>query len=72
MIRDVEKWREWEENYIASTPPNHPEALRFVEEMLEHARRLGVFPADDPLEEIEHTVDLAMALNAPVNPPATR
>jgi hypothetical protein len=72
MIRNVDAWREWEEQYIASTPPNHAQALRLAEEMLEHARSLGVFPPADPLQGIEDTVDLAKALNVSVNPPATR
>jgi hypothetical protein len=72
MIRDIEKWQAWEEEYVGSTPPNHAQNLKIAEALLEEARRLGVFPPKDPLEGIEHKIEFARALNVRFDPPAPR
>jgi len=72
MIRNVEKWLQWEEGYIASEPSSHIENLRLADSMIELATRLGVFPPADPLDGLDHKIRLAKALNVRISPPPSR
>lgn len=64
MIKDPEGWRAWEDEYIRSRPVDYQSNLQVFEAMCEHARRLGVFARQDPLEGIEFKTRLARDLNA--------
>jgi hypothetical protein len=64
MIKDPEAWRAWEDEYIRSRPADYQRNLKVFEAMYEHARRLGVFASQDPLEGIEFKTRLARDLNA--------
>lgn len=63
MIRDVKRWEEFENAWIASQPPNHAENLRLADEMYRWARRLGHFTAEDAMEGIEKNIRLAAILH---------
>ncbi len=65
MIRDVERFREWEKEYQRKEKPDFFDNLRIVEALYQEARLLGVFPAGDPLQGIEDKIRLARALNVP-------
>ncbi len=64
MIKDPEGWQAWEDAYIRSEPADYQRNLRIFEAMCEHARKLGQFPSQDPLEGIEFKIRLARDLNA--------
>ena len=53
MIKDVAGWQAWEDEYIRGEPVEYRQNLRMFEAMVEHARKLGKFPPQDPLEGIE-------------------
>ena len=63
MIRDVERWREFEAAWVASQKPDHAENLRLVDGMYQLARSLGKFTAEDALEGIEKNIRLAAVLH---------
>lgn len=72
MIQNVEKWRKWEDDYIASERPSHAENLRLADSMIALAAELGVFPPTDPLDDLDHKIRLAKALNVRISPPSPR
>lgn len=72
MIRDIEAWRQWEEQQITASPPNHAQNLKIAEALLDEARRLGVFPPKNSLEGIEHKIEFARRLNVRFDPPPGR
>ena len=63
MIRDAERWREFETAWIASHKANHAENLRLADEMYQWARRLGQFTAADALDGLEKNIRLAAVLH---------
>jgi len=64
MIRDSETLREWEKEYAAREPADFFRNLDIFEAMYREALDLGVLPAKDPLEGIEHKIRLAREINA--------
>ena len=64
MIKDPERWKAWENAYIRSEAANYERNLRIFEAMCKHARKLGKFPPQDPLEGIEFKIRVARDLNA--------
>jgi len=70
MIRDTVLWEQFEAEWQRSQKPNLEANLRVFEVLLEHARALGVWPPQDPLEGIEHDVHLARVVNTYVAKPA--
>jgi len=68
MIADRSYWEAWEADGPLREPPNFELALAIMDDFLDHARRLGVFPPPDPLEGIEYKIALAGKLHA--NPSA--
>jgi len=70
MIRDKKAWQQFEAEWQCSQEPNLEANLRVFEVLLEHARALGVWPPQDPLEGIEHDIRLAKVVNTYVEEPA--
>ena len=64
MINDRAYWDAWEAAGPLSEPPDHERALAIMDDFLEQALRLGVFPPSDPLEGIEQKIALAGKLHA--------
>lgn len=64
MIKDSKYLAEWEKNLIASEPADYEANLRIFEAMVEHARRLGKWPPQDPLEGLEVDIKVAKVVNA--------
>jgi hypothetical protein len=62
MFDDIEKWREWEEQF-------GPDGMSMARDMYWYARSLGVHP--HPLEELEHTIELARKLKSVREVPAS-
>ena len=67
MVRDPEKLRAWEDQRMREEPVDYAANLRFANEAIAYARRLGVFPPADPWEGIEHKIRLARILNCSKN-----
>jgi len=63
VIKDIDKWRRWEEDYRRRNPPDFFHNLDVFEGLYEEARTLGVLPREDPLEGIEFKKRLARMLN---------
>ncbi len=63
MIRNVERWREFEAEWVTSQKPDHAENLRLADGMYQLARSLGKFTAEDALEGIEKNIRLAAVLH---------
>lgn len=62
----------FEKEQMRKEPPDYWRNLRIYEAMYEQARRLGIFPLQDPLEGIEHDIALVQALNRVRHDPGTR
>jgi hypothetical protein len=63
MIRDVDRWQAFEDEWIASQKPDLAENLRLVDGMYELARKLGQFTAEDAMDGIEKTIRVAKVIN---------
>jgi hypothetical protein len=63
MIRDVQRWRDFENDLIAKQKLDYADNLRLVDGTYELARKLGRFTAEDALEGIEKTIRVAKAIN---------
>jgi hypothetical protein len=64
MIRGVQRWRAFEDEWVAANTLDYAENLRLVDSMYEYARKLGKFTAEDALEGIEKTIRVARAINS--------
>jgi len=64
VIKDRAYWEAWEAGVPLREPPDFARALALMDDFLEYARRLGVFPPSDPMEGIEHKIALARKLHA--------
>ncbi len=64
MIKDAKYFEQWENQLIASEPPDYKKNLEIYEAMIEHARLLGAWPPADPLEGLEVDVKIARVVNA--------
>jgi hypothetical protein len=72
MIKDVQFWREWEDEYLRNQPADFARNLALVEAMYKHARALGAFPPADPWEGIEAKIRIARAFNVQSSPGTDR
>lgn len=72
MIKDTKFWREWEDHYLRSQPPDFVRNLRLVEAMYEEARALNAFPGFEPPDRLAHKIRLARALNLSRTPRTNR
>ena len=63
MIKDVDRWRQWEKEYIRRQTPDFLRNLAIYEALYEEAVALGVLPPKDPLEGIEFKIRFARMLN---------
>ena len=64
MIKDVELWRRWEDEYKKSMPVDFKANLKIMEDMMAHALALGIPPRRRILENIEIKIKIAKAINA--------
>lgn len=63
LSADYDKFRKFEEAYIASTPPNFEANLRLQDAMYEQARAMGHFTEKDIWLGFEATLAVAQAIN---------
>ncbi|NPA31373.1 MAG: hypothetical protein GXO37_05170 [Chloroflexi bacterium] len=69
MLRDPEAWAQWEREWERQQSRSYEENLRLFLAMLDHARALGVWPPQNPLEGLETDILLARRINTYVPPP---
>ncbi|MBU4272747.1 MAG: hypothetical protein KKE86_07670 [Planctomycetes bacterium] len=62
MIRDVQRWSEFETAWITLQKSDYVDNVRLVEGMYQLARALGKFTVDDALDGIEKNIRLAAVL----------
>lgn len=67
MIRDVKAWEAWERAHEAATPSDPVANIRWAGEALKLARKKGVFPRKDPMEGLEHIIEMARIINCSKN-----
>ncbi len=70
MIRDTALWEQFEAQWQQSQESSLKTNLDLLEVLLQHARSLGVWPPEAPLEGIEHDLLLAKMVNTYVEKPA--
>lgn len=63
MIRDAERFAQWERAYLRSEPVDFFKNLRLVDALYAEARALGIFPLKNPLDGLEVKIRLAKVLN---------
>ncbi|MGH9405279.1 MAG: hypothetical protein ACRD3D_05505 [Terriglobia bacterium] len=68
MIKNVQAWQKWEDEFTGREPPDFQQNLKLLEAMYEYACRMGRFPRADPLEGLESRIRLARAFNARTPP----
>lgn len=59
MIRNTEKWTQWEREYERNRPLDVERNFRVFQALYDHARALGVVPHADPLEGLGFKIRLA-------------
>lgn len=64
MIRDRESWKTFEISFSKSSQDDLETKFRILEVLIEHARRLGVWPPKELLVGLETDLCLARVLNA--------
>lgn len=64
MIKDRAYWEAWEANGPLREPPDLQRALVLIDDFLAYARLMGVLPPANPLQGIEHKIELARKLHA--------
>lgn len=64
MIRDTVLWKRFEADWQRSRKPDLEKHLHIFDALLEHARTLGIWPPEEPLEGLEHDLYLAKVINA--------
>ena len=64
MIRDRRTWAAFEKQWIRQQKATWEENARIFWSLVEQARILGVWPPKNPLEGIEHDVNLATVLRS--------
>ena len=67
MIQNVERWRRWEDEFIASSKPDLLRNLRLMDWMYEEARQLGAWPPFSP-EELDAKIEWVKRLHVPTTP----
>ncbi len=63
MIRNREKWADWESQYIRATPADFERNLQIVESLYVHAAALDALERRDPLAGLDTVVYLAKVVN---------
>ncbi len=58
MLRNWDRFHEFEKRLIASEPVDFDRNLRLADDLYQHARALGRLPSADPLEGIEINIRL--------------
>jgi hypothetical protein len=63
MIKDRDKWIQWESSYIRDTPTDFDRNLDIMDELYKHAQALGVLEEQTTLEGLDHIFRIARIVN---------
>ena len=63
MIRNLQRWQQWEDAHIASDPPNPARAFAIAEALYQEAKALDTWDRPFAVEDIRHKIDLAKTLH---------
>ena len=63
MIRNIQRWRQWEDAHIASQPPNLEHAFAIADALYLEAKALGKWEQPFTIESIRHKIQLARLLH---------
>jgi hypothetical protein len=63
MVKDAKSLAAFEDEFLKKERPDYAAALRILDAMWEEARKLGVLPLKNPLEDIEVDIRVAGMLN---------
>lgn len=63
MIRDAQKWEEWETEFVRHTPVDFARNLAVMDDLYEHAAQMCPEYKRAPLDGLESRVELARILN---------
>lgn len=63
MIRNLKRWRDWEDAHIAAEPPNPERAFAMADALYQEAKALGVWEQPFTIDSIRHKIELARALH---------
>ena len=63
MITDPQRIRALDRELQAHEQRTYAESLAIFEAMVEHARKLGVWPPENPLEGLEVDIEIARVVN---------
>ena len=63
MIRNIQRWQQWEDAHIASEPSNPSQAFAIADALYREAKSLGVWDQPFTIESIRHKIELAKALH---------
>ena len=64
MIKNVQKFREFEDQFISQEHLPYKKALQIYEGLHKEAVALGILPSKNPLEGIEVNIQIAKILNS--------
>ena len=64
MVRDIQKWRQFEREFAQKEELTIEQKYKILNALLHEAMTLGVFPPKDPLEGIEVKIKVARIINA--------
>ena len=64
MIKDIEHWNRWEQDYQRQQTVNIEQNFALMEGMYQEALHLGLFPIADPLAGLEPIIRYAKAINS--------
>ena len=63
VIRNRERWADWESQYIRETPADFERNLQIMESLYAHAAALDALERVDPLAGLDTVVHLAKVVN---------
>jgi len=63
MIRNLELWKSFEIEFLKNSGEELQKKLCLLEDMVEYARQLGVWPPESPLDGLEVDFKIARVLN---------
>ena len=68
MIKNVEAWRQWENEFRRNTPIDTQRNIQVFQWMLDHATANGKFPRKNMLDDLDEKINLAKALHVSARP----
>jgi len=64
MIKNPKLWKKFEDKFIAEENLTIEQKFKIFDAMFEETKALGIFPLEDPLEDIEVDITIARFINA--------